>query len=236
MALPPQARRLGLLSIVVCCLLQSPLVSSFPIIMPVVAANIKFCVKPELEDEFLQRLQEDASQTRDEPGALQFVVGQDVSKANTFHVHLQFKTQEAFEFHRLTPHSVQFATFCEQALAEDPVANFFHCQHEPQVVAPRPNAYCLHVESCIKPELRDEFVALMQQHQVLSRAEPECLQFDYGVCVNEPNHFYIHEEYNGKQGYDAHEATDHFERFVTFNNQKQPYAKPQVVNFFKTIL
>ena len=204
--------------------------------MSVVAANIKFCVKPQLKEEFQRQLQYTAAQTRDtEPGALQFVVGQDVSAPNTFHVHLQFRTKADIDFHRSTPHSVQLATFCETALTQDSVEHRFQCQHEPQRIAPRANAYCLNVESCIRPEVRDDFVALMQRHQALSRAEPKCWQFDYGES-DEPNHFYIHEEYNGKDGYDAHEASKHFERFVAFNNEKKPYAKPQVVDFFKTIV
>jgi hypothetical protein len=45
----------------------------------------------------------------------------------------------------------------------------------------------------------------------------------------------MHEEYDGMDGYKAHEASAHFEKFMVFN-QQEPYSKPQAVSFYKTIL
>jgi hypothetical protein len=38
-----------------------------------------------------------------------------------------------------------------------------------------------------------------------------------------------------RKGFEEHEASEHFAKFTKFNNEKQPYSKPQNVEFFTTI-
>lgn len=217
------------------------LVASFSTMSgPVVALNAKFVLKPNRRAEFLDVIQKDATQTiKTEPGALQFTVGQDTEDSNVFHLHEQYMAEEDYDYHQSTMHFAEFKAFSEShPFAEDPVVNVYQCKHAPIKIAPRA-AFCLNVESCIQPAFRSEFLTLMDSHQTQSRAEPLCLQFDYGEDVDNPNSFYIHEQYTGanggNEGYDAHSMSLHFEKFMKFN-AKNPYAKPQVASFFKSIV
>lgn len=211
--------------------------------LSVTAVNVQFVVKPEQREAFLKHLKDDADQTlATEEGNLQFVVGEDIDAPNTFHLHEQYKTDSDYEYHQTTKHFKAFAQFLqgdESPLAEEPVIVAYKCQHHGATtkIAPRP-AFCLNVESCIKPEFREEFVALMKSHQQNSLAEPLCMQFDYGVSLDDPDVFHQHEEFTGneqgKEGYEAHQKGAHFDRFMEFN-KKDPYIKPQAVRLFKTI-
>jgi len=219
--------------------------SSFsPLDGGVIALNVKARVKPEHREGLLDVLTIDAKGTRnDEPGGLQFVIGQDVTDANTIFLHEQYKSMADFEYHQKTPHFQKVLSFLEASdpLEEPMMGNVYRCQHPPKEYLETTSStrYCLNVESSIKPELRDEFVELMTNHQLKSKQEPLCVQFDWGVSIDDENTFYIHEEYvgneEGKEGFLAHEASPHFAKFVKFNNEKQPYSKPQVVQFFKLL-
>jgi len=208
-----------------------------------VALNVKFVLKPETsKSAFLTALKLDQEQTlAKEPGALQFVIGQDDCDDNAIHLHEQYKTEEDLEYHRSTPHFIEFIkyTMDNDVFGEDPVIDTFACQHDndddtPTKISPR-KAYCLNVESCIKPEFRQDFLKLMASHQANSRAEPLCFQFDWGESPETPNCFYMHEEYHGVEGYKAHETSLHFDKFMVFN-KREPYSKPQVVSFYKTFM
>lgn len=168
---------------------------------------------------------------------MQFAIGQDVSNERIFHLHEQYKSEADLEFHQTAKHFKDFIQYTvdNDCFQEDIVLDTFACQHVPTKISPR-EAYCLNVESCIKPEFREEFLSLMASHQEKSRAEPRCLQFDWGESPTTPNSFYMHEEYDGLEGYKAHEASSHFEKFMVFNKKKEPYSKPQVVSFYKTFV
>jgi quinol monooxygenase YgiN len=69
------------------------------------ALNIKVEIKPDRREQFLELIkivQEQALST--EPGILQFVVGEDVETPNTFHLHEQYTSEEAYLAHTKTPH------------------------------------------------------------------------------------------------------------------------------------
>jgi quinol monooxygenase YgiN len=205
-----------------------------------VALNVKFVLKPTASRaDFLDALRVDRDETlATEPGSLLFVIGQDENDPHTIHLHEQYKSKSDLEYHNTTPH---FKNFMEYISANDVCADEniliheYHCQHSPVKHHKPREAYCLNVESCIKPEFRQEFLQLIKSHQEKSRHEPKCLLFDWGESPETPNSFYMHEEYDGMDGYKAHEASAHFETFMVFN-QQEPYSKPQVVSFYKTIL
>lgn len=205
----------------------------------VMALNVKFVVKEECRNDFIQAIQADQRDTlANEPNVLQFVVGQCIDNKNLFCLHEQYKSATDLDYHESTQHFKTFQQYCTESnpFVEEPVVNKYLCSHTPKVISSRlTGTFCLNVESCIKAEVRDEFITLMTQHQKDSLAEVECLQFDWGESCIDSNTFYIHEEYTNKQGYDAHETTSHFDRFIKFNTEKKPYSKPQVVNFY-TIL
>lgn len=206
----------------------------------VVALNVKIAVKPEHRDRMLQHLIYEAKETRQEPGGLQFMVGQDVDDPNVLYLHEQYHNRSAWDNHNDTPHFKAFGHLLEELddpLTEPVAIQAYQCSHTPQSIdnSQLENAYCLNVESCIKPELMDDYVALMQSHQANSQAEDLCLQFDWGISLDDPYTIYIHEEYANKEGFEAHAASKHFARLLAYNQDNEPYSKPQVVQFFQSV-
>jgi quinol monooxygenase YgiN len=94
------------------------------------------------------------------------------------------------------------------------------------------------VELCIKEDMRQEFLSVIENNQRGSRAEPLCLQYDFGESTKERNTFYFHEQYTGedegKEGFDAHTVAPHFRKWEEFA-AKSPFTKDPAVYFFKTI-
>ena len=208
----------------------------------VIALNVKVALKPEHRDEFLQLIRTDAERSRTvESGCLQFMVGKDIKEDDNnciFYLHEQYKNQAALDFHNGTPHLQAVVKFITDKgpLVEPMVINTYTCQHVPQRIDNSQfGSYCLNVESSVRPDLRDEFIDLMTSHQLNSQSEPGCLQFDWGVSNDDPNTFHIHEEYRNKDGFDAHLQSSHFAKFIKFNDEKKPYTKPQVVQFFTNL-
>jgi quinol monooxygenase YgiN len=48
----------------------------------------------------------------------------------------------------------------------------------------------------------------------LSRAEPGCLFYQAHRSPDDPRVFFLYEQYADESGYAAHQATEHFERYV----------------------
>jgi quinol monooxygenase YgiN len=206
----------------------------------VIALNVRFQIPENLNPaDFLVALKADQEQTlATEPGALQFVMGQDIHDDHLILLHEQYKTLSDVQYHQQTLHYKTFSEFCKLHNVPDPVVDVYHCQQQEPVPVDATTdgrkgsaAYCLNVESCIKPEFREEFLSLMMRHQASSKAENRCMQFEWGQSTETPNTFYMHEEYQDQEGYQEHEATPHFASFLVFN-QKNPYSQPQVVNHY----
>jgi quinol monooxygenase YgiN len=206
--------------------------------------NVRLDVKPHRRDEFLRVIQHDGQSTvANEPGALQFVVGEDVDSANTFHLHEQYKSEDAFHYHTQTPHYAKWHTFCNSdPFVVDPlVVNTYHGTHA-DTAAPIPMraAFCLNVELNIQPDAREEFLKVIDKNQKGSNAEPLCLQYHYGESTTTPNTFFFHEEYigkdGGKQGFEAHQATPHFAAWEQFASTGEPFTKPPTVSLYKSLI
>ena len=79
-----------------------------------IAINVKLSIKADRREEFLQIIQEDGSQTlATEPGALQFVLGEDTETPNIFYLHEQYKATKDVEYHQSTPHFIKWKEFCD---------------------------------------------------------------------------------------------------------------------------
>jgi autoinducer 2-degrading protein len=213
---------------------------AFSQIMLPFALNIQLNVAPERRDEFMKIIKYDGAQTlATEQGALQFVVGEDAETPNRFFLHELYKSKEDYEMHQKTDHFKAFAKFSEtDPWVAEPAIVFFEGTHEPVHIPYRP-AFCLNVKLCIKKEVREEFLRVIENNQKGSRKEPLCLQYDYGESSSEPNTFYFHEEYkganDGKEGFDAHAAAPHFAVWEEFATTADPFTSPPVVNFFKAL-
>lgn len=221
------------------------------------AVNLKFTIKPERRDDFLNLIRDNQRKTLDlEPAALQYVVGEDIHSTNTFYLHEEFIGSQGFDAHRDMPHAADWATFkSTMPFVEgtgEPTLDFFfdydssatsiesadNEKQEPPQIPIRP-AFCVHVELFVKPEYRQEFIKVIQNNQKGTLGtEPLCLQYVFGESTSTPNKFVFHEEYtgdeDGKEGFDAHTQTPHFKLWEEFV-EKDPFTSPPIVNFFKTI-
>ena len=212
------------------------------------ALNVEVNLLPERREEFIKIITYDAQQTMDtEPGSVQFTVGADTVHENKFHLHEQYNTKNDFDLHCSTAHFKEWQDFCDtKPFVSDPIVQLYQCQNErvnrPDDTAPSvaPATYCLNVELCIRPEVRDEFISVIENNQLGSRTkEPLCVQYDYGESTTTPNHFYFHEQYigkdNGKEGFDQHAQSDHFVKWEEFVAKTSPFTKDPVVSFFQSI-
>ena len=143
------------------------------------------------------------------------------------------------EYHQATPHYAEWNDFCAtDPFSAEPVVNIYQCDHEALSVPLLRPAFCLNAELCIQLEFLDEFHIVIRNNQNGSRAEPLCLQYDFGESVDTPNSFYFHEQYTGaekgKVGFDAHAIAPHFVAWEEFA-AKNPFSKPPVVSFFRTM-
>jgi len=204
-----------------------------------VAINVKVSLKPDRRNEFLEVITRDAEQTVSiEPGALQFAFGEDIETENVFYFHEQYKTASDIDVHKGTPHYQEWNDFCAtDPFVRPPVVELFQCNHEGIKVPMRP-AFCLNVELCIKPEVRDKFLEVILNNQKGSTDdEPLCLQYDWGESLDTPNHFYFHEQYtgaeNGREGFHSHQSAPHFKAWEKFVTETSPFTKDPVVCFFK---
>lgn len=204
--------------------------------------NLKCTVQPSRRADFVSLIQNNQRLTLgNEPKALQYVVGEDVSDRNTFYIHEQFTDVAGFAAHRDMPHNSAWQEFKNSnPFAEngEPIVYFFHGTHEPENVPIR-DAYCLNVKLCIEQNVRDEFLAVIENNARGSNQDEKlCLQYIWGEDVNEPNTFHFHEQYTGsdggKEGFDAHAATEHFGRWAAFE-ATDPFTKPPEVNFYRTL-
>lgn len=204
-----------------------------------VACNVKVCVLPARRAEFLTVIKHDAAETLSaEPDALQFVLGEDVSSANTFHLHEQYTTRAALAFHHASPHFLAWKAFCATGPFErEREVAVFRCGHAPRRVPPRA-ALGLNVELCVRAEFREEFLRLAEVLVRGSEAEALCLQYDFGEALDVPGSFYFHEQYTGgdggREGLEAHEVSEHFGKFLEFL-KKNPLTKESVVSQFQCL-
>lgn len=210
---------------------------------PPFAINVKFSVKPERRDEFLRVMQNNAKQTMStEPAALQFTLGEDIDTPNLFYLHEEYATQQDHrQLHSKTKHYDEcMKLFATEPFWEPVQADEFTLNHDaPSEKIPFRAAYCLNVELCIKPEIRAEFLKVIQNNKEGSDQEPLCMQYSYGESMETPNSFYFHEQYTGNdeglEGFEAHAAAPHFKVWEEFASE-DPFTKPPVVQKFKTIM
>jgi quinol monooxygenase YgiN len=74
--------------------------------------------------------------------------------------------------------------------------------------------FALLVDLNVKPEMRDRFLAAIEQNAASSlRDEPGCLRFDVVRDNDDPDHFLLYEIYEDEAAFQAHRAAPHFSRW-----------------------
>ena len=67
----------------------------------------------------------------------------------------------------------------------------------------------------------------------LSREEPGCLFYQAHRSAEDPRLFFLYEQYDGEAGYEAHMATEHFEKYV--RGEAIPRLESRQRDFYLTI-
>lgn len=202
------------------------------------AVNLKFSIKDDRRADFLSLIQANQRKTLDlEAKSLQYVVGEDETAPNTFYLHEQFTSTEGFQEHRDMDHAADWAAF----KATDPFVegttvemDSYLLDHSTSACEPR-KAFGVQVVLCIKPEVRDEFLKCIAANRDGSMKEPLCYQYAYGESDTSPNRFIFHEEYAGREGFEAHQQTPHFADWEIFA-ATDPFTEPPVVSLFESLV
>lgn len=97
--------------------------------------------------------------------------------------------------------------------------------------------FCLNVKLCVKPARRSEFLPCIENNQrgtLNKELEPLAVVYTYGEDTKTPDTFHFHEQYKGKEGFEAHQKAEHFAVWEKFASS-DPFTEPPRVAFFKEI-
>ena len=75
-------------------------------------------------------------------------------------------------------------------------------------------AYVVSAKWRAKPGKEDRLKALCEEMTEPSRAEPGNVYYQAQRSLDDPQLFYLYEQYVDEAGYEAHQATEHFTRLV----------------------
>jgi quinol monooxygenase YgiN len=202
------------------------------------AVNMNLTIKENRREEFIKLIQELQRQTLDmEEASLQYVVGEDTTSPNTFHVHKQFTSLQGYEAHRTMPHVADWDTF----VASDPFEgdiqrDAYVLEHATFSCEPQ-DTFGVQVVLCPKPERRTEFLQCIRgNYEGSTNTESLCHQYAFGESTTTENRFLFHEEYfQGKDGFEAHQKTPHFAAWEAFA-ATDPFSQPPEVNLFSSLV
>jgi quinol monooxygenase YgiN len=93
--------------------------------------------------------------------------------------------------------------------------------------------FCVNVNLYIKPNRRDEFLKVIKANQLGTlSSEPLAILYTWGQSAVDENIFYFQEQYHGKEGFEAHTKSRHFEVWEAFT-RTDPFSKPPEVMLFE---
>ena len=79
----------------------------------------------------------------------------------------------------------------------------------------------------------DTVLRVIEKMTPLSRKEPGCLFYQAHRSPDNPNVFFLYEQYKDAAGYEAHMATSHFEQYV--RGEAIPNLESRERAFYETI-
>jgi quinol monooxygenase YgiN len=94
-------------------------------------------------------------------------------------------------------------------------------------------AYAVAATYRCKEGEEDALLELLETMGPLSRQEPGCLFYQAHRSPDDPRVFFLYEQYADESGYEAHQATPHFERYIKGN--AIPRLESRERSFFVTI-
>ena len=91
--------------------------------------------------------------------------------------------------------------------------------------SPNNKPFAVNLNFSIQPSRREEFLSLIKENQKKTLdLEPGALQYFVGEAVDQPNTFYIHEEFVSEESFEAHRAMPHAGDWAVFKSTK-PFAE-----------
>jgi len=79
----------------------------------------------------------------------------------------------------------------------------------------------------------DEIAAILQKMIPISRAEPGCALYTVNRSLDDPRKFLLYEQYHGREGYEAHMATEPFKENIL--GKVVPMLETRVRDFMSTV-
>lgn len=70
-----------------------------------------------------------------------------------------------------------------------------------------------HSEAVVEPEKRERAIELLEWMAAESRAEDGVVDYRVAIDIEEPNVLRIIEQYEDEEAFEAHESSEHLERF-----------------------
>ncbi|HWE63097.1 MAG TPA: putative quinol monooxygenase [Chloroflexota bacterium] len=84
-----------------------------------------------------------------------------------------------------------------------------------------------------KPRGEDRIARILEVMSPLSRQEPGCLYYQAHRSPDNPRVFFLYEQYRGREGYEAHMASAHFEQYV--RGEAIPNLESRERAFYETL-
>ena len=82
-----------------------------------------------------------------------------------------------------------------------------------------PKPFAVNLKFSVEPSRRQDFLTLIKGNQRKTLdLEPKALQYFVGESIDEPNKFYIHEEFVGAEGFEDHRAMPHAGDWAKFKS------------------
>ena len=83
----------------------------------------------------------------------------------------------------------------------------------------------------MKQDRKNDFLELIRENQRLTLEEPEALQYTVGQDIEDPNTFYIHEQFLSPEGFAFHRKTPHNAEWQKFRST-DPFLETPVASFY----
>jgi quinol monooxygenase YgiN len=80
---------------------------------------------------------------------------------------------------------------------------------------------------------QDEIAEILQMMIPISRAEPGCALYTVNRSLDDPRKFLLYEQYHGREGYEAHMATEPFKENIL--GKVVPMLESRVRDFMSTL-
>jgi quinol monooxygenase YgiN len=84
-----------------------------------------------------------------------------------------------------------------------------------------------------KPGEEEKVREVLETMAPLSRQEPGCLFYQAHRSPGDPRVFFLYEQYDGEAGYQAHMATEHFEKYI--KGEAIPRLESRERAFYETL-